>query len=520
MEAGARAALNYADIDGDGDIEIVAGSRDGKIYVWHHDGTLVPGWPFQTGSYVEASPAVADLDGDGTCEVVASSNDGNLYVLTAGGVLLPGWPKYLDRAYPHTGGSHAQCSPVLFDVDRDGSLDIVYNGSLSNRTYVFDRFGRELRGWPQGYAAEEWTTTPAIVADLDGDGSPEIVTGVAYTSTTPNQNKLHAWHADGTPVDGWPVILETYWFSPFWSIAAADVDGNGKADVVATDPLHVYVLDGTGSMHSGWPVQLDYDLGGHYVALGDLDDDGKVEVVVGSTLSGKLHVLDDDGRVRFTMPIASIGPPALADVDGDGGIDIIAGLEYPINSVVVVRQNGAVAEDLRMPTQGYVHGVPIVLDLDADGSVEIGAADYGPNANRLHAFAWDLQSQFDIRKAPWPVYQHDAAHTGWLSPFSSLSPSSPESGIDWVLASPRPNPFRGRVTFDFDVPRAARARLEIYDLGGRRVKTVEDGVLTPGHYSRSWDGSDAAGVRAHGGVYFVRLWSARVVLSQKVLLID
>src|SRR5262249_13891343 len=190
----------------------------------------------------------------------------------------------------------------------------------------------------------------------------------------------YAWPADGPPGAGWPVPLETRWFSPFWSIAAADVDGNGTADVVATDPLRVYVLDGTGSIHSGWPVELDYDLGGHWVALGDLDDDGKVEIVVSSTLSGKLHVLDDDGRVLLEVPIARIGHPSLADLDGDGQIDIVAGLEYPLNSVVVVRQNGAVAEELRMPTEGHVHGNPIVLDLDGDGSVEAGAADYGPAA--------------------------------------------------------------------------------------------------------------------------------------------
>ena len=94
-----------------------------------------------------------------------------------------------------------------------------------------------------------------------------------------------------------------------------------------------------------------------------------------------------------------------------------------------------------------------------------------------------------------------------------------ESPDRLALAPPRPNPFRGRVTFDFEVPRAAHVRLEVYDLRGRRVKTVEDARLDPGRYSRIWDGSDGAGAPPPEGVYFVRLWSPGVTLRQKVVLI-
>jgi flagellar hook assembly protein FlgD len=88
-----------------------------------------------------------------------------------------------------------------------------------------------------------------------------------------------------------------------------------------------------------------------------------------------------------------------------------------------------------------------------------------------------------------------------------------------TLAPPRPNPSRGRVSFDFEVPRAARVRIEVFDLRGRRVKTVEDALLSPGRYARTWEGSDEAGGPAPGGVYFIQLWSPERILRQKAVLI-
>ena len=67
------------DIDGDGDIEVVVGSWDKKVYAWHHDGSDVTGWPKTTGSGVESSPALGDIDGDGDIEVVVGSEDGKVY---------------------------------------------------------------------------------------------------------------------------------------------------------------------------------------------------------------------------------------------------------------------------------------------------------------------------------------------------------------------------------------------------------------------------------------------------------
>jgi hypothetical protein len=67
------------DINGDGVLEVVIGSKDSKVYVWDAEGRLLPGWPKNTGGAISSSPAIGDVDGDGTLELVIGSKDTNVY---------------------------------------------------------------------------------------------------------------------------------------------------------------------------------------------------------------------------------------------------------------------------------------------------------------------------------------------------------------------------------------------------------------------------------------------------------
>ena len=75
-----------------------------------------------------------------------------------------------------------------------------------------------------------------------------------------------------------------------------------------------------------------------------------------------------------------------------------------------------------------------------------------------------------------------------------------------------------RSIFAFDLPRAERVRLAVYDLQGRRVRVLEDRVLEPGRHERIWDGSDGSGAPARAGIYFVRLETSSAMLQRKAVL--
>jgi LruC domain-containing protein len=93
-EAGIKAAAAVNDLDNDGDLEVVVGAMDGRVYAWHHTGDAVEGWPatLDIEFRILASPAIADLDGDESLDIVVPLADGQLYALETDGSLKDGWP--------------------------------------------------------------------------------------------------------------------------------------------------------------------------------------------------------------------------------------------------------------------------------------------------------------------------------------------------------------------------------------------------------------------------------------------
>jgi hypothetical protein len=98
------------------------------------------------------------------------------------------------------------------------------------------------------------------------------------------------------------------------------------------------------------------------------------------------------------------------------------------------------------------------------------------------------------------------------------APSVPGATLPARLAleSVRPNPFRAVTRIDFALPRPAEARLAVYDISGRRVRTLLSGPREAGRYRAEWDGRGMTGARVAAGVYFFRLAAGGEALTRKV----
>jgi subtilisin family serine protease len=96
---------------------------------------------------------------------------------------------------------------------------------------------------------------------------------------------------------------------------------------------------------------------------------------------------------------------------------------------------------------------------------------------------------------------------------------APRGGVAFSMDNARPNPFVRTSMIRFSLPASGIARLKIYDIAGRVVRTLVDGPLQAGMHQRVWDGRAGHGGRALAGVYFARLEAGRGVRTQKMIML-
>jgi hypothetical protein len=318
-----HAAPLACDVDGDGAKEVFAVSFDGYAYGWRLTSTPsgapepLPGWPvFLTVQGARSGPVAADVDGDGKPEIVTVALDGRVRVLRADGTMAPGWPK-VTRAFG-TGST-----PAVADLNGDGRDDVVFGGTDS-LLYAVSGTGADLPGWPRALGAQ--VLSSPVLADVDGDGSLEIF-------AMARDGKIWGFRHDdqdgvpgADPLPGWPVSFEPYSHTPP-SPAVADFDGDGVPEIVVPGTTSLAVLRANGTFYPGWPKSLDAGIVNSPV-VADLDGDGHLDILIG-TDDRKLRALRIDGTSLASWPRSFNEvpwcTPFVADVDGDGTLDVALG---------------------------------------------------------------------------------------------------------------------------------------------------------------------------------------------------
>jgi aminopeptidase N len=118
---------------------------------------------------------------------------------------------------------------------------------------------------------------------------------------------------------------------------------------------------------------------------------------------------------------------------------------------------------------------------------------------------------------PFAPSQADIDPDGWI--LRDVLPANPLLPGTAQLDQNYPNPFNAGTTFTVRLPGRTHAAVRIYDVLGRLITTLSDGIVEPGTHTLQWTGVEEAGGPAASGVYFVRLETTTQTISRKILLI-
>ena len=490
------------------------GTTDVDVYAQRvlANGTIDPAWPVEGlpvgsafGNQIEPQ-----LVTDGAGGAIVTWQDGrspgdDIYALRvlANGTIDPAWPAIgriicgaVGQQYgPHlvsdgTGGAVI----TWYDYRNGVDADIYANHVLSDGSLLFS--------WPLDGAAVSTATGGQQIANIASNGD-----GGAIITWDDHRGASHDAYAQG---------IEQFGFLgfPAAALAAADLTGDqGGNAVIHWDPSYLDTRRDTSL--------VAYDLY-RSPPVGPA-------LATGATMTWQLvstraatHAPSYDGTA-----VAPLGVPTQFQVLARNSTGSLHWASSPVT--VTTLDNMAPAP----PTSFVRYAAAGNASLHWLPSHEPDFASY-----RLHRLASPTATPGpgDLIASPTDTGYVDPGGGGLYYKISAVDVHGNESifalafgggtadvpgGLPAALAfdRPRPDPAREQATFGFAMPREARVILAIYDLSGRRRRTLAEGVLPAGAHELRWDLADASGRALGAGLYFARFECEGSVLTQRIAVI-
>ncbi|MCH8964136.1 MAG: VCBS repeat-containing protein [Planctomycetes bacterium] len=379
------------DLDGDGNLDLVAGRHKGQplpnsivVRFGRGDNTFGDQATYDGGVELYAV-AIGDLDADGDLDLVALDAGG----FDFGGPLPGKFTVFLNAGdgtfsvhMTHGLGLGPQ-SMALGDLDGDGDLDMAVAVTRSDAVTTFRNNGDGTFVFIESYPTSE--PQAIAIGDLDGDGALDFVTANWF------QHAVSVRLNNGDATFGSALLYDSG-TRPI-SVAIGDLDGDGDADLVVSNhrtardfsATTVSVLQNNGDGTFSAPVPFDVGERPTCVRLADLDGDGDLDLAVSNLFSDDVSVLMNNGDATFAAQITSSvgsGPYAvtIGDFNGDGNPDLAVANMFGNTLSVLPNLGDGVIMDVVQYDVGALPVAVAIGDLDGDGDLDLAVT------NRLGPF--------------------------------------------------------------------------------------------------------------------------------------
>ncbi|AFL80955.1 hypothetical protein Aeqsu_1464 [Aequorivita sublithincola DSM 14238] len=362
-----RAAF-AADLDGDGHLDLVSASEyDSKVAWYKNDGAGNLGAQ-QIISLDVISPfnaSAVDFDNDGNIDILVSSAEkGKIFWFKNDGSANFGSPRLI------TNSVNGISNSIATDIDGDGDMDVLATSADTNKIIWFENTNGQGNFGPENLISNNVDRAIHIaVSDLDGDGDLDIISSTLYGPKT-------VWfeNLNGQGNYGPEQLIDDARFNVY-ALYGFDVDADGDNDIVTNkdgELIYYENLNGQGNFSTAQTLIADNV---SYFQFKDFDQDADLDIL--AQVNGdivwyeNLNGLGDFGNKQILKATERITILNFADINGNGGLDIITGNIYQ-DKVAWTPNNGQ---------NSYV--VEIVLSIidGAQGSYSVQAADIDGDGN-------------------------------------------------------------------------------------------------------------------------------------------
>ena len=367
-------SIVLVDVNGNGKPDLAGFTYDQTLILMkgHGDGTFGSGVPYMGGAaggvplLLQSPAGVEGIAAFGYSALSHQDISVFLFHLQAGGFDAP---RLLDTSF-------APYATVTADFNNDGKMDLATSAPTGMAVLLGNGDGtfqapQVQAGFPGYY--------PLAVADLNGDGIPDVVVN---SSSAPFALAVFLGNGDGTfrPLGTEPVVTYDGW------AGIADVNGDGVPDIVTASlgggvPVTVYLGNGDGTF--GPPIAQSFVLSGPAV-FADFNGDGKMDMALNYDQGRHGYVALGNGDGTFQTPMKVDGvdaPAAAADLNGDGIPDLVGYSATETQTYLAValgNGDGTFGPASFYPVQ---HGFSVAIaDWNGDGYLDIAAMPDSPSS--------------------------------------------------------------------------------------------------------------------------------------------